>query len=361
MRTKPVYLILENGKVFRGRSFGYEAETMGELVFTTSMSGYLETLTDPSFLGQVVIQTFPLIGNYGVIPSDFECKDTALAAYIVRDICQEPSNFRSEGALDVFLKEHKVVGVSDIDTRALTRIVREVGVMNAKITYSLPEQLDETLDELHGYVIRDAVERVTCKQPEIMTPEDKKYRVVLWDFGTKENIRRQLLARGCEVVKMPASSTAEEIVAMKPDGIMLSNGPGDPTCNPGVIAEMKKLCEYRIPTFGICLGHQLLALAMGAKSKKLKYGHRGENQPAIRQSDKRVFITSQNHGYEILPDSLPEGASMSFVNGNDGTCEGIDYTSIPAFTVQFHPEAAAGPLDTEFLFDRFIAMMKEDK
>ena len=361
MRTKPVYLILENGKVFRGRSFGYEAEAMGELVFTTSMSGYLETLTDPSFLGQVVIQTFPLIGNYGVIPSDFECKDTALAAYIVRDICQEPSNFRSEGALDVFLKEHKVVGVSDIDTRALTRIVREVGVMNAKITYSLPEQLDETLSELHDYVIRDAVERVTCKQPEIMTPEDKKYRVVLWDFGTKENIRRQLLARGCEVVKMPASSTAEEIVAMKPDGIMLSNGPGDPTCNPGVIAEMKKLCEYKIPTFGICLGHQLLALSMGAKSKKLKYGHRGENQPAIRQSDKRVFITSQNHGYEILPDSLPEGASMSFVNGNDGTCEGIDYTSIPAFTVQFHPEAAAGPLDTEFLFDRFIKMMKEDK
>ena len=361
MQSKPVYLILENGKVFRGKSFGYEAEAMGELVFTTSMSGYLETLTDPSFFGQIVIQTFPLIGNYGVIPSDFESKSTALAAYIVRDICQEPSNFRSEGALDVFLKEHKVVGVSDIDTRALTRIVREVGVMNAKITYSLPENIDNIINELHSFVIKDAVEHVTCDKVEVMTPDDKKYRVVLWDFGTKENIRRQLLARGCEVVKMPAASTAEEIVAMKPDGIMLSNGPGDPVNNPGVIAELKKLGEYKIPTFGICLGHQLLAVAMGAKSKKLKYGHRGENQPAIRQNDKRVFITSQNHGYEILPDSLPEGAVMSFVNGNDGTCEGIDYTSIPAFTVQFHPEAAAGPLDTEFLFDRFIAMMKEDK
>ena len=361
MQSKPVYLILENGKVFRGKSFGYEAEAIGELVFTTSMSGYLETLTDPSFLGQIVIQTFPLIGNYGVIPSDFESKSPVLAAYIVRDICQEPSNFRSEGALDVFLKERKVPGVSDIDTRALTRIVREVGVMNAKIMYSLPENLDTVIDELHSFKIKDAVERVTCDKVEVTTPEEKKYRVVLWDFGSKENIRRQLLERGCEVVKVPASTTAEAIAAMKPDGIMLSNGPGDPADNPGVIAELKKLCEYKIPTFGICLGHQLLALAMGAKSNKLKYGHRGANQPAIRRCDNRVFITSQNHGYEILADSLPEGASLSYVNGNDGTCEGVDYTSIPAFTVQFHPEAAAGPHDTEFLFDRFIAMMKEDK
>ena len=360
MQTKPAYLILANGKVFCGQSFGCEADAVGEIVFTTAMTGYLETLTDPSYFGQIVIQTFPLIGNYGVITPDFESKAPALSAYIVRDLCQEPSNFRSEGALGVFLREHNIVGLSDIDTRALTRIVREVGVMNAKITHSLPEDLSETLAELNKFTIRNAVESVTCKEPETFEPEGKAHRVVLWDFGAKANIRRELVKRGCEVIVMPAGSTAEDILALKPDGLMLSNGPGDPAANTGIISELKKLMEHKLPTFGICLGHQLLALSQGARTEKLKYGHRGANQPAIRLSDKRVFITSQNHGYAVIGDSLPEGAKVSYVNGNDGTCEGVDYQNIPAFTVQFHPEASAGPLDTQFLFDRFIDMMKED-
>ncbi|MCI8389018.1 MAG: glutamine-hydrolyzing carbamoyl-phosphate synthase small subunit [Clostridiales bacterium] len=358
MQTKPAYLILANGMVFGGQSFGYMADATGEIVFTTAMTGYLETLTDPSYFGQIVIQTFPLIGNYGVITPDFESSKPALSAYIVRDLCQEPSNFRSEGALDVFLRDNHIVGLADIDTRKLTRIVREVGVMNAKITHTLPEDLTETLAELNKFTIKNAVESVTCKEPETFTPESKKRRVVLWDFGAKANIRRELVNRGCEVIVMPAHSTAEDILAQNPDGIMLSNGPGDPSANTGVIAELKKLMEHKLPTFGICLGHQLLALSQGAKTEKLKYGHRGANQPAIRMSDKRVFITSQNHGYAVIGDSLPSTAEVSYINGNDGTCEGVDYKDMPAFTVQFHPEASAGPLDTQFLFDRFINLME---
>lgn len=357
MQNKPAYLVLANGRIFKGSSIGSESDAIGEIVFTTSMTGYLETLTDPSYCGQIVIQTFPLIGNYGVTP-DAESSGTALSAYIVRDLCQEPSNFRSEGALDVFLSEHRVPGIADIDTRALTRIVREVGVMAAKIVHEYPENIDEVLDELAAFTIKNPVERVTCREPKIDTPENACRRVVLWDFGTKSGIRRELLARGCEVVTVPASTTCEEILAYNPDGIMLSNGPGDPTDNVGVIAELKKLLDSGKPVFGICLGHQLMALASGMTTTKLKYGHRGGNQPAIRLSDGRVFITSQNHGYAICEDSLVPGAKISYVNGNDGTVEGIDYTDRPAFSVQFHPEASAGPLDTRFLFDRFISMME---
>ena len=357
MQNKPAYLVLANGRVFKGNSIGSLSDAIGEIVFTTAMTGYLETLTDPSYSGQIVIQTFPLIGNYGVTP-DAESNGTALSAYIVRDLCQEPSNFRCEGALDVFLSEHNVPGIAGVDTRALTRIVREVGVMAAKVVHEYPADLDKILAELDAFTVKNPVERVTCKAPHIDTPENSVRRVVLWDFGTKGGIRRELMKRGCEVVTVPASATLEEIMEFNPSGVMLSNGPGDPTDNVHVIGELKKLLDSGLPVFGICLGHQLMALASGMTTTKLKYGHRGGNQPAIRTSDKRVFITSQNHGYAICENSLVPNARISYINGNDGTVEGIDYLDRPAFSVQFHPEASGGPLDTQFLFDRFISMME---
>ncbi len=358
--SRTAYLILENGTVFEGKAFGAEKETTGELVFTTAMTGYLETLTDPSYFGQVVIQTFPLIGNYGVIPSDFESKSPALKGYIVREWCQAPSNFRCEGDLDTFLKESEIPGIYGIDTRALTRIVREYGVLNCRIAYS-DEVTEKTLDEIKNYVIKDAVESTTLEKPQEFKAENPELNVVLMDFGAKHNIGRELVKRGCNVTVVPADTTAEQIKNMNPDGIMLSNGPGDPSDNKNIIDELKKLCEYKIPTFGICLGHQLLALSQGAETKKLKYGHRGANQPAKELETGRVYITSQNHGYAVLSDSIPENGRVSFVNGNDNTCEGVNYTDMPAFSVQFHPEACGGPRDTSFLFDRFISMMKDNK
>ena len=356
---KKAYLILENGDVYEGYAFGAEKVSIGELVFTTATTGYLETLTDPSYFGQLVCQTFPLIGNYGVIPSDFESKKPVLTAYIVREWCQQPSNFRCEGVIDAFLKESGIPGIYGIDTRCLTKTVREYGVMNAKLMYTEPQ--DSDFEELKVFKSEPAVKYVTCKEKQFFEAENAKYNVVLMDFGTKNNIRVELVKRGCNVTVVPAYTTAEEIKAMKPDGIMLSNGPGDPKDNSEIIEQLRILGEEKYPTFGICLGHQLFALAMGASSKKLKYGHRGENQPATDTKTGRVYITSQNHGYEILPETLPDNAYMSFKNANDGTCEGITYTDRPAFTVQFHPEACGGPLDTDFLFDKFIDMMQEVK
>ena len=358
--SRAAYLILENGTVFEGKAFGAEKETTGELVFTTAMTGYLETLTDPSYYGQVVIQTFPLIGNYGVIPADFESDSPSLKGYIVREWCQVPSNFRCEGDLDTFLKESGIPGIYGIDTRALTRIVREYGVLNCKISYS-PDVTKEELDEIKNYVITEAVESTTIKEKEHFDAENGDLNVVLMDFGAKHNIGRELVKRGCNLTVVPAHTTAEEIKAMNPDGVMLSNGPGDPSDNTEIIAELKKLCAFGIPTFGICLGHQLLALSQGAKTEKLKYGHRGANQPAKEVETGRVYITSQNHGYAVVSDSMPENAVESFVNGNDDTCEGVKYTNMPAFSVQFHPEACGGPHDTAFLFDRFIDLMKSNK
>ena len=358
--SRKSFLILENGKVFEGKGFGAEKDVVGEIVFTTAMTGYLETLTDPSYYGQVVVQTFPLIGNYGVIPSDFESSRPALKAYIVRNRCQEPSNFRCEGILDTFLKNTGVPGIYDIDTRALTRIVREYGVMNCKITSTL-DNLDKDLEKIKHYKVVDAVESVTPKETASFAAENPRYNVALWDFGAKSNIQRSLLKRGCNVTVFPASATAEEIAAINPDGIMLSNGPGDPQENQEIIKQLRLLCEKKIPTFGICLGHQLLALSQGATTDKLKYGHRGANQPAEDVETGRVYITSQNHGYAVVSNSLPANAKESFVNANDGTCEGVTYTNMPAFSVQFHPEACGGPLDTEFLFDRFISLIEENK
>jgi len=352
------YLVLENGQVFEGRRFGASGDVTGELVFTTSMTGYLETLTDPSYCGQIVMQTFPLIGNYGVIPSDFESSNPILSAYIVREWCQEPSNFRNEGTLDTFLKAHRIIGLYGVDTRELTKIIREQGVMNARIL-SDPRADDEMLSALRTYRVTEAVERASCKEPSIVGSEGAKRRVVLWDFGAKQNISRELAHRGCEVVRVPADFTAEQILSYQPDGIMLSNGPGDPADNIGVIEELKKLCVSNLTIFGICLGHQLLALAQGAKTTKLKYGHRGANQPVMDRRTGRLYMSSQNHGYAVESETLPSWATERFVNANDNTCEGVDYHNMPAFSVQFHPEACGGPHDTGFLFDQFIAMMEE--
>ncbi|MGE5605031.1 MAG: carbamoyl phosphate synthase small subunit [Bacteroidota bacterium] len=354
-----VYLVLENGLVFKGKSFGATGEALGELVFTTGITGYLETLTDPSFYGQIVVQTFPLIGNYGIIPSDFESSAPHLKAYVVREWCQVPSNFRSEGELDSFLKAHNIVGLFGIDTRELTKIIREFGVMNAKITMN-PDVSEQVLAEIKNYRIIDPVRTVGGRNISISMSAPGGYKVVLWDFGAKENIRRELLKRGCEVITVPAHTLVEEILKFQPDGVLLSNGPGDPADNKEIIGELAKLAESKIPIFGICLGHQLLALAQGGKTAKLKYGHRGSNQPVKDLKTGRVYITSQNHGYAVIPESLPAGARLRMSNANDDTCEGIEYLNMPAFSVQFHPEAAAGPLDTNFLFDRFMDLMGKE-
>lgn len=353
---QPRYLILENGQVFRGRPFGKSGQVIAEIVFTTGMSGYLETLTDPSYHGQMVVQAFPLIGNYGVIPADFEAEQPAMKAYIVRSWCQVPSNFRSIEDLDTFLISSGIVGLWDIDTRALVKIIREYGVMNALITDD-PNPSQETLDALKNYRLTNAVTAVS-RTTIVRDPAEHAVRhVALWDFGAKRNIARELKKRSCDVSILPASATAEEILALKPDGIMLSNGPGDPAENTGIIRELKKLCDSNIPIFGICLGHQLLALARGGETLKLKYGHRGANQPVQDTQTNKVYITSQNHGYAVKTDALPANARVSFKNLNDGTCEGMEYLDIPAFSVQFHPEACAGPLDTRYLFDRFVERM----
>lgn len=350
-------LVLENGQCFHGKSFGAQGEVTGEIVFTTAMTGYLETLTDPSYYGQMVVQTFPLIGNYGVIPSDFESRRPALKAYIVREWCQSPSNFRAEGDLDAFLKGAGVIGIYDIDTRELTKIIREHGVMNAKIVVG-EFDVQKTLEEIAAYRVENAVQSVTCKDVFTQNSQPIKHRVVLWDFGAKDNIRRELVKRGCEVITVPADTSAEEILTLAPDGIMLSNGPGDPADNGEIIEALAKVCQAKIPLFGICLGHQLLALSQGAKTNKLKYGHRGANQPVKDLLTGRVYITSQNHGYAVVGDTLPDDAVNRYINANDKTCEGILYKNMPAFSVQFHPEASAGPLDTGFLFDEFISLME---
>lgn len=352
-----VYILLANGSVIEGKSFGAVHETIGEIVFTTSMTGYLETLTDPSYYGQIVVQAFPLIGNYGVITPDLESKKSYVSGYIVREWCQMPSNFRCEGNIDTFLKNNNVTGVYGIDTRSLTKTIRESGVMNGAITFSLDNK-EELLEKIKSYNIKDAVKNVTSLDIMTETPKNKKRKVVLMDFGSKRNITRELLKRGCEVITVPGNTTAEDILKLNPDGIMLSNGPGDPAENVDIIKELKKLKESKTPIFGICLGHQLLALASGAKTGKLKYGHRGANQPVKNLETGRVYITSQNHGYAVVNESLDRKiGKVLFVNANDSTCEGIRYEDSPAFSVQYHPEASGGPLDTSFLFDEFINLM----
>ena len=392
------FLVLADGTVFEGQSIGAEGSSIGETVFTTGMTGYLETLTDPSYFGQIVTQTFPLIGNYGIIPEDYESKKSWVSGYIVRELCDLPSNFRCSGDLDSFLKNQNIIGICGIDTRALTKKLREAGVMNGMIISNSDETPivnDELLAKIKAYRVEKSVETVSCSKLGIRNAElgiddgfikynsiaktwpetnhnifhsDKKIKIVLWDFGAKCNIQRELEKRGAEVIVVPYSYTAEDILKLNPDGIMLSNGPGDPSDNVGIIREINKLCEYNLrlsgeskgnslPIFGICLGHQMLALARGAKTSKLKYGHRGGNHPVKDMETGRIYISSQNHGYAVENDTLPSYAKLAFTNSNDGTCEGVTYTDIPAFSVQFHPEACGGPHDTNYLFDKFVNMI----
>ena len=348
---KKGYLVLSDGTVYEGFRFGADTDALGELVFTTGMGGYLETLTDPSFYGQIVMHTFPLIGNYGVIEEDFE-GECVVKGYVVREKCDYPSNFRCEYELEKFLKDRSVPGLCGIDTRAVTKHIREAGVMNAVICDEIPADLTFVKE----YVIKNAVQSVTSKARAVYPANgEKKFSVTLIDYGSKHNIIRELQKRGCEVTVVPCTTTAEEILADNPDGIMLSNGPGDPAENPFEIEQLRKLLGKR-PMFGICLGHQILGLAAGGGSVKMKFGHRGENQPVKEVNGTKTYITCQNHGYAFVADGVSCG-HVSFINANDGTCEGMEYPEHCAFTVQFHPEACAGPKDTEFLFDRFIENM----
>lgn len=349
---KTGYLVLQDGQVFQGYRFGADRDTVGELVFTTGICGYIETLTDPSYAGQIVLQTYPLMGNYGIIREDFE-GNCCVKGYVVREWCEAPSNFRCDCDLDTYLKEQGVPGLWGVDTRELTRIIREHGVMNATICDEIPADLTV----VKTYAVTGVVEAVTCAAASVQPAEgEEKFRVSLIDYGAKRNIIRELQKRGCTVTVMPATASAEEILAANPDGVMLSNGPGDPAENVYQIEQIKKLLG-KVPLFGICLGHQLTALAVGGTTYKLKYGHRGVNQPVRDLAGKRTYITSQNHGYAVDSDSVKAG-KIRFANANDGTCEGIDYPDLKAFTVQFHPEACTGPKDTGFLFDRFVEMMK---
>ncbi len=390
------YLILADGTVFTGSPIGATGSTIGETVFTTGMTGYLETLTDPSYYGQIVTQTFPLIGNYGVIPEDYESPRSCVRGYIVRELCNLPSNFRCQTTLDSFLKEQGIIGISGIDTRSLTKKLRESGVMNGMIVsgkaakdfslHAQPPVDSSILQKIRDYKIEHAVESVQLNSdgesplsggslplaptacafsatPSAGDTPRNAPHILLWDFGAKANIKRELEKRGAQVTVLPYNTSAEKILSLNPDGIMLSNGPGDPAENITIIEEIKKICEHNkishsIPIFGICLGHQMLALARGCKTCKLKYGHRGGNHPVKDTATNRVYITSQNHGYAVENSSLPQYAKMSFFNVNDGTVEGITYTDIPAFSVQFHPEACGGPHDTNFLFDKFLEMIR---
>jgi carbamoyl-phosphate synthase small subunit len=348
------YLLLEDGHIFEGESFGAEGETVGELVFTTGVVGYVETLSDPSYYGQIVMHTFPTLGDYGWIEEDMESEKSHMRGVVVREWCRHPSNFRAGVTIDEYLKQAGIPGVCGVDTRAITQIIREKGVMNAMITPVKPSGVP---DKVKTYRVSGGVAATSVKRPEVHEPEgDVKAHVALLDYGAKHNILKELLQRGCRVTVLPQDTKAEDVLALKPDGVMLSNGPGDPADNVACVEEIKKLFG-RLPIFGICLGHQLLALAAGGKTVKLKYGHRGANQPARETATGRVYITSQNHGYAVEGDLERMGAVISYVNLNDGSCEGLDYPGRKAFSLQFHPEAHCGPLDTEGAFDRFLRMM----
>lgn len=398
------FLILEDGTVFTGTSFGAAKEVISEIVFNTSMAGYPEVLTDPSYAGQAVCMTYPLIGNYGVCLEDMESVRPWPDALIVRETCHVPSNFRSDESLDVFMKKYDIPGISGIDTRALTKLLREIGTMNGMVTTDEHYDLQIILPQLKKYTCGKVVEKVTCKEKYTVpgakdlsengpisghaffdSNEYEKYqdgdksckekrpslvrnlngqglKIGLLDVGLKENIVRSLSMRGCDVTVYPAWTPAAEILADQPDGIMISNGPGDPKECTSIIAEVRKLYESNVPIFAICLGHQLMALATGSDTFKLKYGHRGGNHPVKDLTTGRVYISSQNHGYAVDESSVnPAIAEPLFVNVNDGTNEGLVYKGKNIFTVQFHPEACPGPQDSGFLFDRFIENIKEGR
>lgn len=352
------YLILADGSVYTGDSFGADKDVMCEVVFNTSMTGYTEVLTDPSYYGQGVIMTYPIEGNYGVNLADMESRKIWVKCFIVREYTTLASNFRNEMSLSDFLKKYDIPAISGVDTRALTKKIRISGTMGGYLTTNSDFNKEEIVEKLKAYTIKDAVKSVT-REAAMNYPNSGK-RVALFDFGAKDNIIDSLHRRGLDVTVFPAQTSAEEIIAAAPDGIMLSNGPGDPSECVEIIENLKKLYSSDIPIFGICLGHQLMALATGAKTEKLKYGHRGANHPVKDIALGRVFITSQNHGY-VVSEIDESVASVSHVNVNDSTVEGLVYKNKNIFTVQFHPEACPGPQDTDYLFDKFIQMMGGNK
>lgn len=375
------YLILEDGTVFEGAGIGSKKELISEIVFNTSMTGYTEILTDPSYAGQAVVMTYPLIGNYGVCFDDCEAKKPWPDAFIVRELSRVPSNFRSDGDIDTFLKDNDIPGIAGIDTRALTKLLRNKGTMNGLITYESANVADKekVLNNIKEYRVKDVVKKVSRTDIKKyyagagdLTGQDAagnancdipaKWNVAVLDVGTKYNIIRCLLDRGCNVTVYPQDTKAEVILADNPDGIMITNGPGDPKECVEVIGQIKKLYDSSIPIFAICLGHQLMALAAGADTKKMKYGHRGANHPVKDTDTNRVYISSQNHGYVVDEESLDKNVAVpAFVNVNDGTIEGLKYIGKNILTVQFHPEACSGPRDSEMLFGRFIKMMEENE
>ena len=352
-------LLLEDGTLFTGRGFGAEGGSVGEVVFNTGITGYQEVLSDPSYCGQIVTMTFPLIGNYGINRDDFESIRPYIHGFVVRRHEDVPSNWRAQYTLSHLLKEYGIVGISDIDTRMLTRILRQHGTMKGILTTG-NERIEELQERLGVTpLLRDQVARTSTKSV-FSSPGDQE-RIVLIDYGAKSGILRELTKRGCDVVVVPQDATADEIRKLKPDGIQLSNGPGDPTDVPHAVETIRQLIgEY--PLFGICLGHQLFALASGADTGKLKFGHRGGNHPVKELESGRCFITSQNHGYTVIEESLAgTDLEVTHINNNDKTIEGLKHKKYPAFTVQYHTEAAPGPYDNSYLFDRFIDMIRAHK
>ena len=357
MKKKKLYLTLQNGKCLQGYAFGADGEVSGELVFSTGMVGYIETLTDPCNYGQIVVQTFPLIGNYGMIHADVESEKAWVSAYVVREICEQPSNFRMEGTLENYLKEQGVVGIYGVDTRELTKILREEGVMNARI--STKPLTEEEIKALCDYKTNNAVKEVSKPEKGYFEAENACYTVALWNFGAKNSTIANLNAQGYNVISMPATASAEEILELDVDGVVVSDGPGDPSENVAAIAEIKKVLGKK-PVLGLGLGHQLVALALGAKTIKHKYGHRGGNQPVKCVECGKVYISTQNHGYEVVSNSVVKG-NISFVNVNDNSCEGREDGELGAITVQFVPEACNIGNSTNPVYSKFAAFMEKEK
>lgn len=357
------FLILEDGTIFTGESIGAQREIISEIVFNTGMTGYLEVLTDPSYAGQSVVMTYPLIGNYGVCSEDMESSKPWVDGFLVRELSRIPSNFRSVESIQDFLKRNDIPGIAGIDTRALVKLLRNKGTMNGMITTDAGYNLEQVLMQIRQYKVAKVIEKTTRNHVQVIEANgEQKHKVALMDYGLKNNIPRSLAKRGCEVTIYPAFTKAEEVLKQQPDGIMLSNGPGDPKECDDIMKEVKKLFDSNVPIFAICLGHQLLALANDGDTEKMKYGHRGANHPVKDLKTGRVYISSQNHGYVVKEESIrPEIAEVSFLNVNDNTVEGLHYLGKNVFSVQFHPEACGGPMDSEFLFDEFIHMMEVHK
>ena len=369
-------LALADGKFFIGKALGAIGEVTGEVVFNTSMTGYQEILTDPSYHGEIVTMTYPQIGNYGINPEDIESGRPFLSGFVVKESCSFPSNFRSEMSLDAYLKENNIVSIEGIDTRALVRHIRTVGAQTGIIssTDTDPDSLIERARKAPSIVGRDLVKEVTCREPyqpseglwtlgegyADCSQTQRPYKVVAYDFGIKRNILRNLATLGCNVTVVPATTSAEEILNMNPDGVFLSNGPGDPEPLHYAQENIRNLLG-KVPVFGICLGHQLLSIASGGRTYKLKFGHRGGNQPVLDHKRQQVEITAQNHGFAVDEKSLTENIKVTHINLNDNTVEGIQHLSLPAFSVQYHPEASPGPHDSQYLFERFIEMMENHK